>query len=164
MYDWKVLFVKPRTEKKVAQYCTLYKIPYFLPLTQKKRIVQRRKTFVTLPLFSGYVFANFSSAQRLQLLQSNCIVKILVPQSGYQLARSLVMVRKALTADPQLTAVPPLHKGQKVKIISGPFMGIEGVVTDLRGDGSKTVILNLEMIGQAVPVVTDVLDLEPIGD
>lgn len=79
MLDWKVLYVKPRCEKKVAEYCNLYRIPYFLPLCEKRRIVQRRKVLVTLPLFPGYVFAEFPSAQRLTLLQTNQLVRILDP-------------------------------------------------------------------------------------
>ena len=56
MKDWKVLFVKPRTEKKVAEYCKLYGIDFYLPLREQTRNVQRRKISVIMPLFPGYVF------------------------------------------------------------------------------------------------------------
>jgi transcription antitermination factor NusG len=40
-----------------------------------------------------------------------------------------------------------------VKIIAGPFMGVEGLVTRI---ASKTkVILNVDMIGQAIAVETE---------
>ena len=162
LFNWKVLFVKPRCEKKVAEYCSIYGIEYYLPLHEKQRIVQRRKVKVLLPLFSGYVFANFSEDRRLSLLKTNCLVSILEPESGYRLARDLVMVRKALLEDPGLSPLPTLKRGMRVRIKAGPFMGIEGLVIDLKNRGATQVILNIEMIGQAVSVMTDAIDLEPL--
>ena len=79
MKNWKVLFVKPRAEKKVTEYCRLYGIPFYLPLRERQRIVQRRKIRVRVPIFPGYVFACFPDAQRMPLLQTNLLVRILVP-------------------------------------------------------------------------------------
>ncbi|MBP5321028.1 MAG: hypothetical protein J6334_08570 [Kiritimatiellae bacterium] len=165
MFNWKVLFVKPRTEKKVADYCNIYGIPYYLPLREKSRIVQRRKVKVQLPLFPGYVFVEFATgSQRLQLLQTNCLVKILVPRSGYQLARQLVQVRRALKIDPTLVPDMPLEKGKRVRVISGPFMGMEGLITDLRGRKKRRVVMNLEMIGQSISVEVEPIDIELVDE
>jgi transcription antitermination factor NusG len=162
MYDWKVLFVKPRTEKKVAEYCRLYRIPYYLPLCERHRIVQRRKVLVHLPLFAGYVFAEFPVTQRLQLLQTNCLVSILEPPSGFGLARQLVAVRRMLSANPEISAEPPLAKGVRVRIIDGPLMGVEGLVEEITGKTVHKVVINIEMIGQAVSTTVAAADLEVV--
>lgn len=162
MYDWKVLFVKPRTEKKVAEYCKLYRIHYFLPLCEKHRVVQRRKVLVHLPLFAGYVFADFPATQRLQLLQTNCLVSVLEPTSGFKLARQLVMVRRMLRANPEISAEPPLAKGVRVRIVAGPFMGIEGLVAEVKGKAVHKVVINIEMIGQAISATVAASDLEVV--
>ena len=79
MKNWNVLFVKPRTEKKATEYCALYGIPSYLPLRAKTHVVQRRKVTFMVPVFPGYVFAKFSPEQRLLLLQTNLLVRVLAP-------------------------------------------------------------------------------------
>ncbi|OQA42826.1 MAG: transcriptional activator RfaH [Chloroflexi bacterium ADurb.Bin325] len=160
MKNWKVLFVKPRTEKKMTEYCSLYEIPFFLPLREKTRVVQRRKVTVRLPVFPGYVFARFGPSQRRLLLETNLLVRILEPENPRRMLRELVMVRRALRANPALTAAKPLAKGRRVRIISGPFMGIEGRVARLTG--TLKVILNVDLIGQAVSVIAETGQVEAL--
>lgn len=158
MQNWKVLFVKPRTEKKIAEYCDLYRIPFYLPLREKSRVVQRRKVSFMLPVFPGYVFVNLHPAQRLALLQTNLLVRILEPSQPRRMLRDLIMVRRALKADPSLMPTKPIAKGRLVRIVAGPFMGVEGRVS--RMAGTLKVVLNVEMIGQAVTVTAEINQVE----
>jgi len=158
MQTWKVLFVKPRTEKKVTEYCTLYRLPFYLPLREKTRVVQRRKVIAKMPVFPGYVFAKFSADERLQLLQTNLLVRILEPEQPRRMLRDLIMVRRALKADPALTPSKPLTTGRLVRIVSGPFQGVEGRVA--RMAGTFKVVLNVDMIGQAVSVTAETGQVE----
>jgi len=158
MQNWKVLFVKPRTEKKMTDYCELYGIPFYLPLREKTRVVQRRKVTTRIPVFPGYVFARFDQSQRLQMQQTNLLVRILEPENPRRMLRDLAMVRRALRANPALAAVKPLAKGRPVRIISGPFAGIEGRVA--RMAGTLKVILNVDLIGQAVSVTAETDQVE----
>jgi len=153
MQHWKVLFVKPRTEKKVSEYCRIYGIRHYLPLRKKMRIVQRRKVTVDLPYFPGYVFVRLPPSQRLQMLQSNLLVRILEPLHPRKMLRDLVMVRRALRVNPHLLTTRPLTKGRLVRIVAGPFMGVEGRVTRLTS--KMKVVLNVDMIGQAIAVETE---------
>lgn len=161
MRHWKVIHVKPRCEKKLANYCRLWGITYYLPLREKTRVVQRRKVKVSLPLFSGYLFVSFDLSRRLELLQSNLIVRILEPRSSVGLLRNLVMVRRALQINPSLESAPPLKRGELVRILDGPFRGIEGRVERLAG--TMKVVLNVEMIGQAIAVTANVEQVEVLG-
>ena len=150
MQHWKVLFVKPRTEKKVSEYCELYGIHYYLPLRQKVRIVQRRKITVNTPVFPGYVFVRLFPAQRLPMLQTNLLVRILEPLSPRKMLRDLVMVRRVLRINPQSLTTQTLTAGKLVRITAGPFMGVEGRIT--RITPKTKVVLNVDMIGQAISV------------
>lgn len=160
MKNWKVLFVKPRAEKKIAKYCKLYDIPCYLPLRETKRVVQRRKVVFHLPVFPGYVFASFTDSQRLSLLQTNLLVRILTPAQPRALLRDIIMVRRALRANPALKQGPALNAGRMVRILSGPFMGVEGCVARL--SGTVKVVLNIEMIGQSVSIVMERDQVEPL--
>ncbi len=160
MQNWKVLFVKPRAEKKVAEYCALYNIPCYLPLREKTRVIQRRKVTTRLPVFPGYVFAKFPLSQRLQLLETNLLVRILEPLQPRRMLRELIMVRRALRADPTLKPSKRLETGRLVRITSGPFQGVEGRVA--RMAGLLKVVLNIDMIGQAVAVTAELDQVEPL--
>jgi transcription antitermination factor NusG len=153
MQNWKVLFVKPRTEKKVVEYCRLYEIPSYLPLREKTSVHQRRKVTTQLPVFPGYVFVNLDAAHRIQLLQTNLLVRILEPPKPRRMLRDLVMVRRALRINPALTATQALTRGRKARITKGAFMGIEGRVDRLLG--RLKVVLNVDLIGQAIAVTVE---------
>jgi transcription antitermination factor NusG len=71
-----------------------------------------------------------------------------------------VQVRRALALTPDLKPVLLLKKGQRVRIISGPLQGAEGVVRSLTS--SMRVILSVDMIGMGVAVTAARADIEVI--
>jgi transcriptional antiterminator RfaH len=148
--SWQVLHIHPRCEKKMAEYCKVNKLEYYLPLRKQTRVYQRRRVTFEKPVFPGYLFAAFDGDGRLALLKSNNIIRILTPENEDRLLFELEQVKKALLVDPTLVPCESLKKGKHVRILSGPFMGIEGVVADVKG--TMKVRLNVDMIGQAVSV------------
>ncbi len=151
MSNWKVIHLKPNTEKKFIRYCCRCEITCYLPLRKKTRIYQRRKVTIELPVFTGYAFVKYAESRRLDVLKSNCVCRVIEPYEPKKFLRELVMVRRALRADPTLQTTLPLKEGQMVKIVSGPFMGTEGLVNRL--SGNTRVILNVSAIGQALSIV-----------
>jgi transcription antitermination factor NusG len=150
---WNVLHVKPRCEKKMAECCRILDVSHYLPLRSETKIYQRRKVTVDKPVFPGYVFATFDRTQRLGVLRTNYVVRIIEPLEQRAFLHELAQVRRALRVDPTLGAVEALKKGRRVRITGGPFMGVEGVVEALKR--STSVLLNVDMIGQAVAVEVD---------
>ncbi len=151
--DWYVLYVRPRSEKKVAEYCRQGRLPHYLPLRRETKIYQRRKVTVEKPLFPGYFFTAFDDEGRQGLQKTNHVLRILKPSSRRRLLRDLVQVRRALRIDPCLTAISAVRAGRLVRIVAGPFMGVEGRVQTLKG--KTKVILNVDMIGRALVVEVD---------
>jgi transcription antitermination factor NusG len=151
--DWYVLYLKPRTEKKMAEHCRLHHLSSYLPLRRETKIYQRRKVTVEKPVFPGYFFVAFDAEGRLSLLKTNNIVRTLKPHSRRQFLHQLAQIRKALRADPTLSTETALTQGLRVRITSGPFMGVEGIVNSLKG--RMKVLLNVELVGQAVAVEVD---------
>jgi transcription antitermination factor NusG len=151
--SWHVLHLRPRSEKKTAEYCRKHGLTFFLPLREETKIYQRRKVKVQKPVFPGYLFASFDRDGRLSLLRTNNLVRILTPDSEAHLLFELDQIRRALAVDPTLGACAALKRGRHVRIIGGPFRGIEGIVSAVRQ--SSKVRLNVDMIGQAVAVDVD---------
>lgn len=156
---WHVLHVRPRREKKMADCCAKHGVEHYLPLREETKVYPRRKVTVRKPVFPGYVFAEFAPTDRATLLQSNHIARILVVEDQPSFLHQLEQVRKALQADPTLGACAAFEQGKKVRITGGPFMGLEGVVQTRKG--TARVLLNVEMIGQAVALEVDTGLLEP---
>ncbi|MEI6149334.1 MAG: transcription termination/antitermination NusG family protein [bacterium] len=156
---WYVLHVKPRCEKKMAEYCAVKALKHDLPLRQETKVYQRRRVTVHKPVFPGYVFIAFSDDEKLTVLKSNFIVHILNVLDQDKLVHELAQIDQALAVDPSLDACAAFQAGKRVTIRSGPFQGLEGVVQMVRG--KTKVILNVEMIGRAVAVEVAVELLDP---
>ncbi len=157
---WKVLYLKPRCEKKVAEYCAVHGFPHYLPLRTETKVYQRRKVTVQKPIFPGYFFVSVDEDQRVTLLKVNHIIRILEPNDERQLVHQLAQVRRALRVDPSLGACEVFSAGKQVRITGGPFAGIEGIVSARKTP--SMVRLNIEMIGQAVSVDIAPEFIEPV--
>lgn len=145
---WHVLHLRPRCEKKMGEYSRILGLTFYLPLRVETKVYQRRRVTVHKPVFPCYFFVSFDPVGRLGLLQTNNVARVLKPERQRDLLHQLAQVRKALAVDPTLDACGALLRGKRVRIQGGPFQGIEGVVSALRG--TSRVRLNVEMIGQAV--------------
>jgi transcriptional antiterminator RfaH len=156
---WYVLHVKPRCEKKMAEYCVMNALTHDLPLREETKVYQRRRVTVRKPVFPGYIFVAFEAEQKLTVLKSNLIVHVLGVVNQAQLVHELAQIDQALGVDPTLDACAAFQAGKHVVIRSGPFEGLEGVVQLVRG--KTKVVLNVEMIGRALAVEVPVELLEP---
>lgn len=157
--QWYVLHVKPRCEKKMAEYCVLHGLTHNLPLREETKIYQRRKVTVHKPVFPGYVFLAFSAAQKATVLKSNLTVHILTIVDQEKFIHELGQICQALAVDPTLDACAAFQVGKHVTIKAGPFQGLEGVVQLVRG--KTKVVLNVDMIGRALAVEVSMDMLEP---
>jgi len=150
---WHVLYLRPRTEKKVALVCRKFGIDHFLPLREETKVYQRRRVTVHKPLFSGYIFAAFGDEQRVLLQRTNHLLRLLEPDDEAAFLHNLEQIRLALAADPKLEAEATFREGRLVRIKAGAFAGIEGVLSTVRG--KTQVRLNVELIGQSVALDVD---------
>lgn len=150
---WTILYLKPRHEKKAARYCERRGIRYYLPLRKMERRYQRKRVQLQLPVFPGYLFVSLTPFERAVMLETKYVLRVLRPERPYHLLRQLVQVRRALRVDPSLGAVHnPVRKGRRVRILAGPFQGVEGLVVRLQ---SKTrVFLHVEFMQQAMVIET----------
>lgn len=157
--DWKVLRLKPRTEKCLADLCRAHGVEYYLPMRKVERVYASKKKTVELPIFPGYIFcAAGSGAGKRMLTQQHYTLRAINPYSPVRLLRQLVAVRRMLKENPQMDRTRELAVGLRVRVLSGPMRHHEGYVKQLRS--STKVTLVLDEIGEAIPVTIAGKDLQ----
>lgn len=160
---WWVAHTRPRNEKRLAADLRLLGIFNYLPLYPRQtRGGARRRVYQSiLPVFPGYLFFNGTEEQRLRALTTNRIVSVLSVPRQDELVRDLRSVQQALAAGVGFRWHPEVKIGDLARVVSGPLMGVEGVV--FRRLSKTRLVLNVMMLGQSVSVEVsdDVLEKLP---
>lgn len=147
---WFVVHVKPRAEKKLAEYNYQHDIHYYLPQQDSERVYKYRKVMFTKPIFPGYVFVHCKLDDKLVLYRSGAIAHILKVPNEAELISELSQVYHGLDLGAELKEHAYLPEGTRVRITSGPFNGLIGYVSDT-SDVSE-IVLQVTFLRQAVAV------------
>ena len=130
---WHVLHVLSNHEKRVAQHLGVRSVEHYLPLYTERVKWTDRTVTAERPLFSGYVFARFTSQNRIAVISTPGVLRLLGDNEG-SLVRDeeLAKIRIGLANGLPLRPHPPITVGTRVRVREGVFAGVEGVVTELR--------------------------------
>ncbi len=153
---WEVIHTKPKREKKLALYMKENGIHYFLPLNNSVRNYKYRKVTFTKPLFPGYIFANINHAEKREIIITGHIVNFLRVINQQELLEDLQRIYAGLTKGAVFKEHPYVEVGSRVKIKSGPFIGLVGLVTDTQ----DKVILQVRFLRKAVSISVDPSQIE----
>lgn len=163
---WYACYTRSRHEKQVEVLLKERGFESYLPVVPRVRQWKDRKKMVDFPLFPSYVFGRFTLAQVHGVLTTRGVSTI-VRANGYPTPipdADIKNVQRFAEAIAQ-TGVQPdqrpfLVAGQWVKVLEGPFEGVEGVVVEQRG--RKRVLVGVEAIGQGLEIDIDARLLRPI--
>jgi len=159
---WYAIYTSANHEKKVAAQLARLSVEHFLPTYESVRQWSDRRIRLQLPLFPGYLFAHIALRDRLPILQTPGVVRLVGTGSHPQPldAAQIESLRNGLA---QITAAPypRLPIGQRVRVAAGPLQGMEGVL--LRRKAGPRVVISIELIQRSFVVDIDVDALEPIG-
>ena len=158
---WFALHTRSRHEKVARNELVQRNIETFLPTILQVSQWKDRKKKIESPLFSGYCFARFTSDDRLPVLQSAGVVRIIgsngrpepIPEPEID-SLMILMNNRA-----RLDMHPCLREGMPVKVIRGPLQGVTGRL--LRYAKSCRVVVSLGLIQQAVSVEIDASSIAP---
>jgi transcriptional antiterminator NusG len=160
---WYAAYTCANHEKRVAAELGARDVGHFLPLYSCVRRWKDRRVTLDLPLFPGYVFVRLALSDRLRVLQIPSVVRLVginghpepLPDDEIEALRNGLAHR--LRAEPH----PHLAVGRRVRMVRGPFKGIEGIL--VRKKGALRLILSINAIMRSAAVEVDVADVEPIG-
>jgi transcription termination/antitermination protein NusG len=151
--SWCAIHTKARHEKKIAAFCGGLRIPCYLPLALHRTFSGGKVNTFELPMFPGYVFAAVAPTDWLPLKQTNSVAQRIETRNETGLLRDLSHVRILELARVELAAATTLRRGQRVVVIAGPLVGVEGVV--VRQKNRTRLQVAIEAIGQGL-----LLDIE----
>ena len=161
--NWYALYTCPRHEKRVAEQIEQRRISCFLPMYRSVRRWKDRRKELELALFPGYVFVCIALQDKLQVLKVPGAVR-LVTFNGQPAAlpeQEIECLRKRQSNSSKFEPHPYLRVGRRVRVRSGPMLGLEGIIR--RNKDKCRVVFSLDLIMRSVSVEVDEADLEPVG-
>lgn len=158
-FPWSVAHVKSRTEKALARYVAALRIPFYLPVGERRTRRGGRSFVSYIPFFAGYVFLRGDAASRAQALRSNLIVRLLDVPDQALLDLELCQLHALQEAGAPLIPFPWLGPGDAVRIMEGPFRGYLGVI--VREKGAQRLVVSVSMLRRSVAVELERESLAP---
>ena len=156
---WSVLHVITNHERRVAQHLVVRSLEHYLPL-YSERVKWSDRTVVTeRPLFSGYVFARFSTQSRIDVISTPGVLRLLGNEERDMVSdEELGKIRSGLSSGLLLRPHPALTLGTRVRVRDGVFAGNEGVVAEFRHQCK--VIIALSAVRRCFSLEVKIDDLQ----
>jgi transcription antitermination factor NusG len=159
---WYAIQTRSRHEKVVRDQLAAKSVTHLLPLWRKRSIWKDRVKYIDVPLFGGYLFGYFALQDRLPVLETVGVVRIVgingrpMPIPDEQITAVHTMMQHRLPCSPY----PYLVEGMRVRIKSGFLAGAEGIL--LAKKQRHRLVISVDLIQQAVVVDIDSAEVEPL--
>lgn len=147
---WIVCHTKPRCEKKFAALMAAERFAHYLPLVSSVRRYRQQTKRFTKPLFPGYVFACVPAGKRPRVYQQDLLARVIPVDDVPRFLRQLEDVKAIVASGYELSVLPLLARGRRVKIVGGPLHGLEGFVDD--PSNPRGVVLSVDVLQQGLLV------------
>jgi transcription antitermination factor NusG len=161
---WFALYTTSRHEKRVAEHLGQREIEHYLPLYRSKRKWRDgSRVTLELPLFPGYVFVRILRSERVKVLEVPGALAVVMGTGGQPavLPDATVQALRSGLREREAEPHPLLTAGQRARICSGAFAGLEGVV--VRQKNRCRIVLTLEHIMRSFSVELGIEDIEPLA-
>jgi transcriptional antiterminator RfaH len=153
--NWYLIFTKPRQEYRALENLQHQGFECYLPLLLSETVSGGAFSILPKPLFPRYLFIRLGHEQGSKSwapIRSTKGVSKLVT-FGSQPAKvhdELVTFLKEYEANLQSTPQKLFMAGERVRLLEGPFAGLEGVYQ--MSDGDRRVMVLVEMLSKPVSI------------
>lgn len=150
--NWYALYVHSRSEKKVTDRLLSKGIEAYCPLKTVWKQWSDRKKKVDEPFFRSYVFVRMADSDRVAVLQTAGVVRLVYWLGRPAIIRDTEMREiRAFFAEYDATAIvsEDYKTGQELSIARGPFKGRKGIVMR---QNKQYVILRMPELGMIFSV------------
>ena len=159
---WYVACTFSRHEKVIADRLRSKGVDTYLPLYWAVRTWGQRRVNLEVPLFPGYVFVKTELTRKARILEHPGIIRFVgfngtaTPIADEDMERLRTSL-SACKAEPY----PYLRAGKRVRIKTGPLLGVEGTI--VRRKGAIRLVVQIDLIQRAVLLELDAVDAQLIA-
>ena len=158
---WWCLHTKPRQEKAAARHFLKGGVTFYLPqIIQESRTPGGRKVRSRLPLFTSYIFLQGDHHDRVEALRTDCLTTVLEVSNQPQLVHDLRQIHRILNSGLEVLPEPSYPIGTRVRIVSGPLVGLEGVV--VRRSGKDRFVAIVSFLSRGATLELSDWQVEPV--
>ncbi len=152
---WFALQVRANHELRVANFLHCRGYDPFVPLYQCRRVWSDRIKTLDAPLFPSYLFCRLNIHDRLPVLITPGIIRIVGRKGQPQPVdeAEISAVRTLVTSGFPNQPWPFLRTGDRVHIEQGPLRGLDGILVEVRG--VHRLILSVTLLERSVAVEID---------
>ena len=150
--NWIALYTKARHEKAVASELEKKGFEIFLPLLRARKKWSDRKKWVEFPLFKSYLFARTTNDDRISLVNTPGLVKVVMFGGRNAIVRESSIDAIKLMLNGGYNPIPTNYflKGDPVLVKSGPMKGLRGEV--IRIDNNDRLIVRIDAIKHSISI------------
>lgn len=152
---WYALTVPYQHEQRTEKALQSKGLETLVPVYRSRRQWSDRVKDVELPLFAGYVLCQFDLAQRIRVLDTPGVSKI-VGFGGAVTALEdceVAGIQRLVALKVPLAPWPYLKAGDRVKVEHGPMRGLEGTL--LRTKDTMHLVIGVELLQRSLAVEVD---------
>lgn len=161
---WRVIYTRPRWEKKVDSLLQQKGIESYCPVIQKESQWADRKKKVEWPLFSSYLFVKINARDELAVRETFGVINFVYFCGKPALMRENIIddIRKCLLRYDDIEAIHinSLKVGDHVKINNGAFTNHLGEIVKIEG---KKVLMVLEHLDYALITKVEIKDVDLVN-
>lgn len=162
-FGWYAVYTRHQHEKSSAQSLTRKGFEVLLPLYRSANRWKDRTQVVLLPLFPNYLFVQVDLERRVDVLCAPGICWFVgngcaptgIPPEDIKAIRRLVECPISLQPHPYLKC------GDVVRVIRGPFAGLQGVL--VRAKNGHRVVISVDLLQKSAAFEVDLSNLERIS-
>jgi len=161
---WLVLRTRSQHEGTVERDLQQRSITAYLPRHNAMRRWKDRRIVVRMPLFPGYIFVRPSIDQfaNIRCIRGSCGLVLAGNKPAAMPEKDLEAVKLLVSSGVSLAVNPRLIPGQRVEVVAGPFMGIQGEL--IRVKSQERLVINAYLLGSSVSVEVDSNDISALTD
>ena len=150
---WFALYTKPRHEFKAFEQLKEIEVETYLPTISVTKQWSDRKKKVTEPLFRGYIFICASEIERNNAVTREAVIKTIFFNGAPAVIpeQEIESIKKMLESPEKIQVFNGIAKGVIVKIESGPFEGIEGIVQTISED-ENSLSVSIQFLNRTISV------------
>jgi transcription antitermination factor NusG len=154
---WYVIQSQCRFEVEVEKALERKGLEIFLPRVTIPSRRRDRKTYLTVPLFAGYIFVytGLDAATFQQIIRVRRVLRLLGNGRPAPIADAEVeAIKRIVNGDRPYYPWQSIEKGTRVRVIEGPLAGLVGVVMERRAQ-KRCLVVGVELFQRSVAVELD---------